>query len=171
MLAAGDTFRAAAAEQLGIWAERTGAAIIKHQEGQIRLRFLMTPFRRPDPAAWMFFDRYGRTSPQPENLMDELNKIYRVIQREMPGAPHEVLLVIDATTGQNALAQARLFQEAAGVTGIVLTKLDGTAKGGIVIAISDQLKIPVKYIGLGEGVDDLKAFQPREFVEVLFADE
>ena len=103
--------------------------------------------------------------------MDELNKIYRVIQREMPGAPHEVLLVIDATTGQNALAQARLFQEAAGVTGIVLTKLDGTAKGGIVIAISDQLKIPVKYIGLGEGVDDLKAFQPREFVEVLFADE
>lgn len=172
MLAAGDTFRAAAAEQLGIWAERTGAAIIKHQEGAdpAAVSYDALQAARSRRMDVLLIDTAGRLHSR-KNLMDELNKIYRVIQREMPGAPHEVLLVIDATTGQNALAQARLFQEAAGVTGIVLTKLDGTAKGGIVIAISDQLKIPVKYIGLGEGVDDLKAFQPREFVEVLFADE
>ncbi|NLC38054.1 MAG: signal recognition particle-docking protein FtsY [Clostridia bacterium] len=172
MLAAGDTFRAAAAEQLGIWAERTGAAIIKHQEGAdpAAVSYDALQAARSRRMDVLLIDTAGRLHSR-KNLMDELNKIYRVIQREMPGAPHEVLLVIDATTGQNALAQARLFQEAAGVTGIVLTKLDGTAKGGIVIAISDQLKIPVKYIGLGEGVDDLNAFQPREFVEVLFADE
>lgn len=172
MLAAGDTFRAAATEQLEIWAERTGAGIIKHQEGAdpAAVSFDAIQAARSRHMDVLLIDTAGRLHSR-KNLMDELNKIYRVIQKEMPGAPHEVLLVIDATTGQNALAQAQLFQEAAGVTGIALTKLDGTAKGGIVIAVSDQLKIPVKFIGLGEGVEDLKVFQPREFVEALFIGE
>ncbi|HHX49948.1 MAG TPA: signal recognition particle-docking protein FtsY [Clostridia bacterium] len=172
MLAAGDTFRAAATEQLEIWAERTGAGIIKHQEGAdpAAVSFDAIQAARSRHMDVLLIDTAGRLHSR-KNLMDELNKIYRVIQKEMSGAPHEVLLVIDATTGQNALAQAQLFQEAAGVTGIALTKLDGTAKGGIVIAVSDQLKIPVKFIGLGEGVEDLKVFQPREFVEALFIGE
>lgn len=168
LLCAGDTFRAAAAEQLTIWAERTGADIVRHSEGS-------------DPAAVVFdgisaaksrgsdviiCDTAGRLHNK-SNLMNELNKISRVIDRELPGADRETLLVLDATTGQNGLIQAKQFQESAGVSGIVLTKLDGTAKGGIVFAIADQLKLPVKYVGVGEKADDLIRFDPAEFVEAL----
>ena len=169
MLCAGDTFRAAAAEQLTIWAERSGADIVRHEEGS-------------DPAAVVFdgiaaakargadviiCDTAGRLHNK-SNLMNELSKISRIIDRELPGADRETLLVLDATTGQNGLIQAKQFKEAAGITGIVLTKLDGTAKGGIALAIADQLKIPVKYIGVGEQADDLLEFNGREFVEALF---
>ena len=169
LLCAGDTFRAAAAEQLTIWAERSGADIVRHEEGS-------------DPAAVIFdgiaaakargadviiCDTAGRLHNK-SNLMNELSKISRVIDRELPGADRETLLVLDATTGQNGLIQAKQFKEAAGITGIVLTKLDGTAKGGIAIAIADQMKIPVKYIGVGEQADDLLEFNGREFVEALF---
>ena len=168
-LAAADTFRAAAIDQLEIWAERSGADIIKQQEGS-------------DPAAVVFdaissakakgsdviiADTAGRLHNK-KHLMDELAKINRVIDRELPDADKEVLLVLDATTGQNAVNQAREFQNAAGITGIVLTKLDGTAKGGVVLAIMDDLKIPVKYIGVGEQIDDLQKFDSHQFVEALF---
>lgn len=171
MLAAADTFRAGASEQLGIWAERAKAQFISHQEGS-------------DPAAVAFdavqaassrgtdlvlVDTAGRLQNK-VNLMTELEKVKRVIAKAQAGAPHEVLLVLDATTGQNGLSQARLFHQAAGVTGLVLAKLDGTAKGGIVLAIQKELGLPVKYIGVGEGVDDLRPFDPNEFVEALFAD-
>jgi fused signal recognition particle receptor len=170
LLAAGDTFRAAAIEQLEAWGERVGVDVIKHQQGA-------------DPAAVIFdaiqaaksrgvdvllCDTAGRLQNK-VNLMEELSKVHRVVQRELPGAPHEVLLVLDATTGQNALSQAKTFGEAAKVTGIVLTKLDGTAKGGIVIAIRNELNIPVKYVGLGEKMDDLQPFDPEQFVHALFA--
>ncbi|OPA77549.1 signal recognition particle-docking protein FtsY [Paenibacillus selenitireducens] len=170
LLAAGDTFRAGAIEQLEVWGQRVGVDVIKQQSGS-------------DPAAVMFdavqaakqrgvdvllCDTAGRLQNK-SNLMDELNKIYRVIQREIPGAPHEVLMVLDATTGQNALSQAKLFGEKSGVTGLVLTKLDGTAKGGIVIAIRQELNLPVKYIGLGEKMDDLQEFDSEQFVHALFA--
>lgn len=169
LLAAGDTFRAGAIEQLEVWGERVGVDVVRHQAGS-------------DPAAVVFdaiqaaksrevdvllCDTAGRLQNK-VNLMKELNKIYRVVQREVPGAPHEVLLVLDATTGQNALNQAKTFKEAAGVTGIVLTKLDGTAKGGIVIAIRHELDLPVKMVGLGEKVDDLQPFDAEEFVYALF---
>jgi fused signal recognition particle receptor len=169
ILAAGDTFRAAAAEQLTIWGERTGVEVIRHKEGA-------------DPSAVVFdackaaiarkcdillIDTAGRLHTK-VNLMEELKKIRRVMSREIPDAPHETLLVLDATTGQNAVSQARLFKEAADVTGIALTKLDGSAKGGIVVAISQEFKLPVRFIGIGEGVDDLRDFDPREFVEALF---
>lgn len=168
LLCAGDTFRAAAAEQLTIWAERTGADIVRHSEGS-------------DPAAVVFdgitaaksrncdviiCDTAGRLHNK-SNLMNELNKISRVIDRELPNADRETLLVLDATTGQNGLIQAKQFKESAGISGIVLTKLDGTAKGGIVFAIADQLQIPVKYVGVGEKADDLLKFEPAEFVEAL----
>ncbi len=170
ILAAGDTFRAAAIDQLEIWAGRAGADVVKHREGA-------------DPAAVVFdalqaarargsdvvvVDTAGRLHTK-NNLMEELKKIGRVLSRDNPGAPHEVLLVLDATTGQNALNQARVFGEATGVTGIVLTKLDGTAKGGVVIGISRALQIPVKFIGIGEGIEDLRPFDAGEFVEALFA--
>lgn len=170
LLAAGDTFRAGAIEQLEVWGQRVGVDVIKQQSGS-------------DPAAVMFdavqaakqrnvdvllCDTAGRLQNK-SNLMEELNKIYRVIQREIPGAPHEVLMVLDATTGQNALSQAKLFGEKSGVTGLVLTKLDGTAKGGIVIAIRQELNLPVKYIGLGEKMDDLQEFDSEQFVHALFA--
>ena len=169
LLCAGDTFRAAAAEQLGIWAERSGADIVRHEEGS-------------DPAAVVFdalnaaksrgadiviIDTAGRLHNK-ANLMNELNKITRVVRRELPDANVETLMVLDATTGQNGLIQAKQFLETAGITGIVLTKLDGTAKGGIVFAISNELKLPVKYVGVGEGIDDLIPFNPHEFVEALF---
>ena len=169
LLCAGDTFRAAAAEQLTIWAERAGADIVRHEEGS-------------DPAAVVFdgiaaakargadviiCDTAGRLHNK-SNLMNELSKISRIIDRELPGADRETLLVLDATTGQNGLIQAKQFKEAAGITGIVLTKLDGTAKGGIAVAIADQMKLPVKYIGVGEQADDLLEFNGREFVEALF---
>ncbi len=169
LLAAADTFRAAAIEQLEIWSERTGVEMVKHQAGS-------------DPAAVVFdaiqaaarrgidhliIDTAGRLHTK-SNLMEELRKIRRVISRELPGAPHEVLLVLDATTGQNAIRQAELFKEATEVTGIVLTKLDGTAKGGIILAIKEELDIPVKLVGTGEGSEDLKAFSGRDFLEALF---
>ena len=168
VLCAGDTFRAAAAEQLTIWADRAGVDIIKQHEGA-------------DPAAVVFdamsaakarnsdvvlVDTAGRLHNK-QNLMNELNKISRVIDRELPGCARETLLVLDATTGQNGLIQAKQFKEAAGITGIVLTKLDGTAKGGIAIAIAKELGVPVKYAGVGEGIDDLKPFDAQEFAQAL----
>lgn len=168
LLCAGDTFRAAAADQLTIWSERAGVDIIKQHEGA-------------DPAAVVFdamsaakarksdvvlVDTAGRLHNK-QNLMNELNKISRVIDRECPQSSRETLLVLDATTGQNGLIQAKQFGEAAGITGIVLTKLDGTAKGGIVIAIAKELGVPVKFVGVGEGVDDLRPFDAREFTEAL----
>jgi fused signal recognition particle receptor len=169
LLCAGDTFRAAAAEQLTIWAERSGCDIVKHGEGS-------------DPAAVVFdginaakargtdvmiVDTAGRLHNK-QNLMNELNKITRVVSRELPDADVETLMVLDATTGQNGLEQAKQFQEFAGITGIVLTKLDGTAKGGVVFAIANELKLPVKYVGVGEGIDDLIPFDKKNYVEALF---
>lgn len=171
LLAAADTFRAAAIDQLQIWADRAGVDLVKHGEGS-------------DPAAVVFdainagkargcdvviCDTAGRLHNK-KNLMDELSKIARVIDREAPGCAKEVLLVLDATTGQNALNQAKLFQEAAGLTGIILTKLDGTARGGVVIGIKEELNIPIKYIGVGEQIDDLRPFDSKDFVEALFED-
>ena len=168
LFCAADTFRAAAADQLTIWADRAGVDIIKQHEGA-------------DPAAVVFdamsaakarnsdivlVDTAGRLHNK-QNLMNELNKISRVIDRELPGCSRETLLVLDATTGQNGLIQAKQFKEAAGITGIVLTKLDGSAKGGIVIAIAQELQVPVKFIGVGEGIDDLMPFEAEKFVEAL----
>ena len=169
LLCAGDTFRAAAAEQLTIWAERSGCDIVKHGEGS-------------DPAAVVFdginaakargtdvmiVDTAGRLHNK-QNLMNELNKMTRVVSRELPEADVETLMVLDATTGQNGLEQAKQFQEFTGITGIVLTKLDGTAKGGVVFAIANELKLPVKYVGVGEGIDDLIPFDKKNYVEALF---
>jgi len=171
ILGAADTFRAAAAEQLTIWAERSGADIVKHKEGA-------------DPAAVIFdtisaakargteiiiCDTAGRLHNK-KNLMEELGKIYRVIDRELPYSDREVLLVLDATTGQNAVNQAREFAKIAEITGIILTKLDGTARGGVVLSIKNDLKVPVKFIGVGEGIDDLQPFNPMAFAEGLFDD-
>ncbi|WP_313641509.1 signal recognition particle-docking protein FtsY, partial [Paenibacillus sp.] len=170
LLAAGDTFRAGAIEQLEVWGQRAGVDVIKQQAGS-------------DPAAVMYdavqaakqrnvdiliCDTAGRLQNK-SNLMEELNKIFRVIQREIPSAPHEVLMVLDATTGQNALTQAKLFGEKSGVTGLVLTKLDGTAKGGIVVAIRQEMNLPVKLVGLGEKMEDLQPFDSQQFVHALFA--
>jgi fused signal recognition particle receptor len=170
LLAAGDTFRAAAIEQLEIWSRRADTQIVKHQMGS-------------DPAAVAFdavtaalsrntdvviIDTAGRLHTK-SNLMEELRKVRRSVDKALPGAPHETLLVVDATTGQNALRQAELFHEAVGITGIALTKLDGTAKGGIIFAIKKGLGIPVRLIGIGEGIDDLRDFAPKEFVEALFS--
>jgi fused signal recognition particle receptor len=168
LLGAGDTFRAAAVEQLEVWGKRVGCTVIKHQEGG-------------DPGAVAFdairsavaknidvviLDTAGRLHTK-VNLMEELKKIQRVVQRELPEAPHENLLVVDGSTGQNALDQARLFNQAVGVTGMVVTKLDGTAKGGIVIPIAKEMKIPIRFIGVGEGVDDMKEFYADEFTDAL----
>ena len=172
MLAAADTFRAAAIDQLDVWAQRSGAQFIKHEEGS-------------DPAAVAYdavkaatarnidvllIDTAGRLQNK-SNLMQELEKINRVIGREIPGAPHETLLVLDATTGQNAISQAELFTKAAPISGVVLTKLDGTAKGGVVIGIKSQLSMPVKWIGVGEGIEDLRPFVAEDFAKALFAKE
>ena len=169
LLVAGDTFRAAAAEQLGVWAERAGADFVRHEEGS-------------DPAAVVFdgisagkargtdviiIDTAGRLHNK-QNLMNELSKMRRIIARELPDADVETLMVLDATTGQNGLIQAEQFLETAGITGIVLTKLDGTAKGGVVFAIASRLKLPVKFVGVGEGMDDLIPFVPKDFIEALF---
>lgn len=168
LLAAADTFRAAAADQLSIWAERAGAELVRHRDNA-------------DPAAVAFdaieaamardtdvviVDTAGRLQTK-VNLMEQLKKIKRTIDKALPGAPHEVMLVLDATTGQNAVSQARLFDEGIGVTGIILAKLDGTAKGGIVISICHTLKIPIRYIGIGETIDDLQAFDPERFIDAL----
>jgi len=168
LLAASDTFRAAAAEQLGIWAQRVGADMVKHQAGAdpAAVAFDAAEAARARGADVLIVDTAGRVHTR-VNLMRELGKISRVLGNKIPDAPHEVLLVLDATTGQNAISQARLFQEAVQVTGIFLAKLDGTAKGGIVLAIHQQLGIPVKFVGLGEGMDDLQPFEPRAFVQAL----
>ncbi len=169
LLAACDTFRAAASEQLAIWAERVGVPVVKHQEGA-------------DPAAVAYdaaeaalargvdvliVDTAGRLHTR-TNLMREMEKIARVLAKKIPGAPHETLLVLDGTTGQNALQQARLFNDSIPLTGLVITKLDGTAKGGIAFAIRKELGLPVKFIGIGEGMDDLHSFDARSFVEAVF---
>ena len=171
LLGAADTFRDAAIEQLQVWADRAGVDLVKHTQGA-------------DPAAVVFdtisaakargtdvivCDTAGRLHNK-KNLMDELSKINRVIDRELPGAAQEVLLVLDATTGQNAVNQAREFKNAAGITGIVLTKLDGTARGGVVLAVKQDLDVPVKYIGVGEGIDDLQPFDPEDFARSLFTE-
>src|SRR5690606_13809122 len=157
--------------QLEVWAQRAGAKLIKHQEGSdpAAVAFDGLQAARARGADVLLVDTAGRLQNK-KNLMQELNKIVRVLQREIPEAPHEVLLVIDATTGQNALSQALICKETANVTGIVLTKLDGTAKGGVIIPVADQMRIPVKYVGVGEGIDDLKPFKAEEFVEALFAE-
>lgn len=169
MLAAADTFRAAASEQLAIWGERNGVPVIRHQEGADpgAVVFDAAAAAKARGVDVLIVDTAGRLHTK-SNLMEELKKVRRIVARELPGAPHETLIVLDATTGQNALIQARTFHEAVGITGIVLTKLDGTPKGGIVFAISRELGLPVKFVGVGEGIDDLKVFDPKEFVEGLF---
>jgi fused signal recognition particle receptor len=172
LICAADTFRAAAVDQLQIWADRAGVDMVRAREGS-------------DPAAVVFdalaaskargrdtvlVDTAGRLHTR-TNLMNELDKIKRIAEREVPGAPHEVLLVLDATVGQNGLAQAREFMHVAGVNGIVLTKLDGTAKGGVAVAIAHDLKLPIRYVGVGEGIDDLLPFSPKEYVDALFQEK
>ena len=168
LFSAGDTFRAAAADQLEIWANRVGADIVRQHEGADAAAVVYDSISAAKARGTdvVLVDTAGRLHNK-TNLMNELNKIGRVIDRELPGAARETLLVLDATTGQNGLIQAKQFRESAGITGIVLTKLDGTAKGGIVIAIADTLQIPVKYVGVGEGMDDLLAFDPDQYVEAL----
>ena len=169
IVAAADTFRAAAIEQLAIWSERAGAAIVKHQDGAdpAAVAYDATDAAVARDADYLIIDTAGRLHTK-VNLMAELQKIQRVVAKRMPGAPHEMLLVLDATTGQNGLQQARQFTEALTVTGIVLTKLDGTAKGGIVVAIQKELGIPIKLIGVGEAIEDLQPFRAKEFVDALF---
>lgn len=171
LIAAADTFRAAANEQLQVWAGRAGVEIIQQNPGSDpgAVAYDAVSSARARGIDIVLVDTAGRLHTK-TNLMEELRKISRVIKKVMPGAPHEVYLVLDAVTGQNGLVQARQFLEAAGVTGIVLTKLDGTAKGGIVIAIGQELKLPVKYIGVGEGIDDLQPFEPETFVNALFSE-
>lgn len=168
IFAAADTFRAAAAEQLTIWAERCGVEIVKQGEGAdpAAVVFDSLSAAKARNADVVLIDTAGRLHNK-ANLMNELNKISRVIDRECPDASRETLLVLDATTGQNGLIQAKQFKESAGITGIVLTKLDGTAKGGIAIAIAQELGVPVKFAGVGEGIDDLKPFDPTAFADAL----
>ncbi|MDA8077830.1 MAG: signal recognition particle-docking protein FtsY [Nitrospiraceae bacterium] len=169
LLAAGDTFRAAAIEQLEIWADRSKAQFVKHQSGSdpSAVVFDAIAAARARGIDVVIIDTAGRLHTK-SPLMEELKKVKRVCGKAMHGAPHEILLVVDATNGQNALRQAELFNEAVGITGIALTKLDGTAKGGIVFAIKRELNIPVKLIGVGEGIDDLQDFVPADFVRALF---
>ena len=168
LLCAGDTFRAAAADQLEIWANRAGVDIVRQHEGADPGAVLFDALQaaKARSADVVLIDTAGRLHNK-QNLMNELNKISRVVDRELPGCDRETLLVLDATTGQNGLIQAKQFKEAAGITGIVLTKLDGSAKGGIVIAIAQELQVPVKFIGVGEGIDDLMPFEAEKFVEAL----
>ena len=169
LIAAADTFRAAAVEQLVIWAERAGSEIVKHKDGAdpAAVAYDSIAAAQARGADMVLIDTAGRLHTK-VNLMEELKKIQRTVSKKLPGAPHETLLVLDATTGQNAFSQASLFNDALGVTGVVLTKLDGTAKGGIVVNICSSLKIPLKYIGIGEKIEDLEAFDPKQFVEALF---
>jgi fused signal recognition particle receptor len=169
LLISADTFRAAAGSQLEIWAERAGADIVRHKEGAdpAAVVFDGLTAAKARGADVVYIDTAGRLQTK-HNLMEELKKIRRIVAREVEGAPHETLLVLDATTGQNALSQAKLFHEAAEVTGIVLTKLDGTAKGGIIVAIMDQVDLPVQYVGFGEKLDQLQAFDPAAYVDALF---
>ena len=170
VLGACDTFRAAAVEQLTIWSERTGVQIVKHKQGSdpAAVAFDACEAATARNADVLLIDTAGRLHTQ-QNLMRELSKIRDVVARKIPGSPHEVIQVLDATTGQNAINQLKLFAEAVDVTGIMLAKLDGTAKGGIVIAIRNQVNVPVKYVGLGEKPEDIEAFNPETFVEALFS--
>ncbi len=170
MLAAGDTFRAAAAEQLKIWGQRAQCEVIAHEEGADPAAVVFDAMKAAmaRKVDLLFIDTAGRLHNK-ANLMNELGKIDRIIKREIPEAPQETLLVLDATTGQNAITQAKVFLETAHVTGVVLTKLDGTAKGGVVIAIKEELGLPVKWIGIGEGQMDFRPFEPDKFVDALFA--
>lgn len=172
MIAAADTFRAAAGEQLSVWAKRAGVDMIGGQEGADPASIVYDAVQsaKAKNADILLCDTAGRLHNK-KNLMEELKKIYRVIEREYPEAYLETLVVLDGTTGQNAMAQAKQFQEAAHITGIVLTKLDGTAKGGIAVAIQSEMGIPVKYIGVGETIDDLEKFDPDQFVQALFSTE
>lgn len=172
LFAAGDTFRAAAIDQLDIWATRIGAEVIKHSEGSdpAAVAYDAVQAARARKVDVVIIDTAGRLHTK-ANLMEELKKIRRVVSRDIPEAPHETLLVLDATTGQNAINQAKIFGDAVQLSGVVLTKLDGTAKGGVVIAVKAELGIPVKWIGVGEGVNDLRPFEPQEFAEALFADK
>jgi fused signal recognition particle receptor len=171
VVAAGDTFRAAAIEQLEIWCNRAGVDLIKQNQGSdpAAVAFDAVKAAVARKAKVVIVDTAGRLQTK-VNLMEELKKIARVIGRELPGAPHETWLVLDATTGQNALSQARLFSDAVPLSGVVLAKLDSTAKGGVIIGIAEQLKLPVRYVGLGEGIEDLRPFDPHEFVEALFSE-
>lgn len=171
VLAAGDTFRAGAIEQLEVWGDRVGVDTVKHSEGSdpAAVMYDAVQSARAKKADVLICDTAGRLQNK-VNLMKELEKVKRVIEREIPGAPHEVLLALDATTGQNAMTQAKIFKEATNVSGIVLTKLDGTAKGGIVLAIKKELGIPVKFVGLGEKMDDLQPFNAEKYVYGLFSD-
>ena len=169
LLVAADTFRAAAIEQLEAWSERVGVPLLKQKMNAdpAAVAFDALHAAKAGKADVVIIDTAGRLHTK-TNLMEELKKVKRIMARELPGAPHEVLLVIDATTGQNAISQAKMFNEEIGVTGIVLTKLDGTAKGGIVIRIAQELGIPIRYIGIGERLDDLRRFRSEEFVDALF---
>ena len=169
LLAAADTFRAAAAEQLDVWAQRAGIPLVRQEAGAdpAAVVFDAVNAAKSGRAQVVIVDTAGRLHTK-VNLMEELKKMKRIMGRELPGAPHEVLLVLDATTGQNAVSQARLFRDEIGVTGLVLTKLDGTAKGGVVVRIAAELGIPIRYIGIGEKLDDLRAFNSREFVDAIF---
>lgn len=172
LLAAADTFRAAAIDQLDIWAKRSGCDIIKHQENSdpAAVVFDACTAAKARGADILICDTAGRLHNK-KNLMAELEKISRVINRELPGCSRETLLVLDATTGQNAVSQAQLFKEAADITGIILTKLDGTAKGGIIIPISKEQSLPVKFVGVGEGIDDLQEFNPQDFARAVFEED
>ena len=170
LLAAGDTFRAAAREQLAVWGERNSVAVIQQAGGDAAsVMFDAVEAASARGIDVVLADTAGRL-PTQAHLMEELRKVKRVLGRALPGAPHEILLVLDANTGQNALAQVKAFDAAVGLTGLVVTKLDGSAKGGVVAAIAKQHPIPLKFIGVGEGVDDLRPFAAREFVEALLAD-
>nr|WP_245302745.1 signal recognition particle-docking protein FtsY [Symbiobacterium terraclitae] len=171
ILAAADTFRAAAIDQLKVWGERAGVEVVARAEGAdpAAVAFDGVQVAKERGADVLIVDTAGRLHNK-GHLMDELGKIARVLGREVPGAPHETLLVLDATTGQNAIQQTKLFKEVAGVTGIALTKLDGTAKGGVVVAITDTVQVPVKFIGVGERLDDLQPFDPKQFADALFSE-
>ncbi len=170
VLAGADTFRAAAIEQLQLWGRRVGADVICHQAGADPSAVVFDAMRAAvgRGASHLLIDTAGRLHTK-RNLMEELKKIQRVVSRQMPGAPHERFMVLDATVGLNALVQAGKFHDAVGLTGLILTKLDGTAKGGVVVAIAHQLKLPIAFVGLGEGVDDLQPFSPEAFTDALFA--
>ncbi|WP_333473057.1 signal recognition particle-docking protein FtsY [Crassaminicella thermophila] len=172
LLAAGDTFRAAAIDQLEIWGNRVGVDVIKHQEGADTAAVIYDAIQsaKARKIDVLICDTAGRLHNK-KNLMNELGKVSKIVDREFPNASKEILLVLDATTGQNAIQQAKIFKEVTDITGVVLTKLDGTAKGGVVLAISSELEIPVKLIGVGEGMEDLQKFVPQDFVNALFGEE
>jgi fused signal recognition particle receptor len=169
LIAAADTFRAAAADQLAVWADRAGVDIVRHKEGADPSAVVFDGCKAAlaRGADIMIVDTAGRLHTK-VNLMEELKKIYRIIGREIPGSPHETLLVLDAGTGQNAISQAKIFKESAAVSGLALTKLDGTAKGGVVVAVCSELQLPLRFIGIGESIEDLRDFEPRQFVDALF---